>query len=118
MLPLVVQSGAALRLPGTIDPGRCGYQEQAVVASATFILRLLGHGRLAPRWRGALGRAVRAGTCGAPAPAPSAWPYASMTRCYKRGPPGAAALAPGSDGHARGRRRGAVRNRRCEQTLS
>ena len=81
MLPLVVQSGAALRLPGTIDPGRCGYQEQAVVASATFILRLLGHGRLAPRRRGTLGAAGRAGTCGAPASAPSAWAYASIRWC-------------------------------------
>ena len=46
MLPLVVQSDAALWLSGDIDPGRCGHQEQAVVASATFILRLLGHGLL------------------------------------------------------------------------
>ena len=103
MLPLVVQSGVALWLPGDIDPSRCGHQEQAVVASATFILRLLGHGRLGPRRRGALGRAVRAGTCGAPAPAPSAWAYTSIRWCYMRASPGAVALAPGSGGHARGR---------------
>ena len=99
MLPLVVQSDAALWLSSGIDPGRCGHQEQAVVASATFILRLLGHGLLAPHRRGAVGAAGRAGTCGAPAPAPSAWAYASIRWCYMRGSPGAAALVPGSGGH-------------------
>ena len=64
MLPLVVQSDAALWLSGDIDPGRCGHQEQAVMASATFILRLLVHGLLAsspPRrgWRCRTGGNVR-----------------------------------------------------------